>query len=542
VSIQTRCPQCQKAYKLPDDKRGKKVRCQDCSHVFVVGAPAAGAPDAPAPESVRPAAPKAPAKPRPDAPGRPAAKAALKKTAPAARPQPAADADPAVDRPAAAGSRRTLLLIGGVAAGALLLLFGGVAVVAVVWWRLGQPKDKPVVPGPVVSTSPSDPDHGAPPNGGDPTKPSDKGQPPSFNPAADWDAFNKVDRGMTVQEVVALLGQPAVLKNVDPPNPAGVDVLYIYNPEPNLKFTVELFQGKVVKKTNSGGRPNHFPSGDVAQNPPAGALTQENFDKIDKGMTMEAVTALLGPETDIGRKPPEHDYVSGGAKIVVVVMRGQVTGKSNNQGWPVVYPSDVAAQPPPGPDKNPPPDKPPPPAKVPITQDLFNQIDKGMTMDQLTALAGKPTSVDDLRFATNPNVDTRVSWENFVADIGIRVDMAQGKVTSKSGYSHGKLWPVVYPSGGGDAPTKPAGSLSKASFDKIDKGMSADDVIALIGQPAATVKLDPAKFGGVDTEMTFVTIVGTGGVAATVDLLKGKVVKKDNPQSWPIVYPSDKGK
>jgi outer membrane protein assembly factor BamE (lipoprotein component of BamABCDE complex) len=294
---------------------------------------------------------------------------------------------------------------------------------------------------------------------------------------------------------------------------------------------------------NAGANDPAKPPDKPSNPPPASALTKENFDKIDKGMTLDAVTALLGPETDIGRKPPEHDYVSGGTKVVVIVMRGQVASKSNNQGWPVAYPSDVAAAPPQPPkDKTPPPDKPPPTPKAPITQDLFNQIDKGMTMDQLVALAGKPTSVDDLRFANNPDVDTRVSWENFVADIGIRVDMVQGKVTSKSGYSHGKFWPVVYPSGPGAAPAKPAGALTRASFDKIDKGMGTDDVIALIGQPTATVKLDPAKFGGVDTEMTFISLAGDASVAATVDLFQGKVVKKSNPQSWPVVYPSEKGK
>jgi hypothetical protein len=218
-------------------------------------------------------------------------------------------------------------------------------------------------------------------------------------------------------------------------------------------------------------------------------------------------------------------------------MRGQVASKSNNQGWPVVYPSDVASNPPP--DKNPPSDKPTTTPKVPITQDLFNMIDKGMTMDQLVALAGKPTSVDDLRFAKNPDVDTRVGWENYVADIGFTVDMVQGKVTSKRGYSHGKLWPVVYPSDKGAPPPMPAGSLTRASFDKIDKGMSMDDVVALLGQPTFNVKVDPPQSGG-DTELTFTSI--NPNAAATVDLFQGKVVKKTNPQNWPIVYPSDGGK
>ncbi len=30
MPIQVNCPQCQKTYTFPDDKRGKQVRCRDC--------------------------------------------------------------------------------------------------------------------------------------------------------------------------------------------------------------------------------------------------------------------------------------------------------------------------------------------------------------------------------------------------------------------------------------------------------------------------------------------------------------------------------
>ena len=454
MAIQMNCPGCQKSYKFADDKRGKQVRCPDCSQVFRVGKP-----------SAKPAAPGAPRpQAEPDAVSAPARKPTAKKTAPAPQPKrkPAAAPEPR----AATGTRKWPVWIFALAAAALLLVLGGGgAVVAGLWYFLSRPTSSPVV----AATTPP------------------------------------------VQPVDAPAGKP------DNPNPPA--------------------------NTSPGNTPSTPTPPAAPSNPPlASTLTKENFDKIDKGMTMEAVTALLGPESNTGRKPPEHDYVSGATTVAVVVVRGQVIGKSNNQGWPVVYPSDVAANPPPTPDKNPPPDKPPPTPKVPITQDLFNQVDKGMTMDQLVALAGKPTGVEDMSRFNNPDVDTRVSWENFVADIGFTVDMVKGKVASKRGYSHGKLWAVVYPSdkGAPPPPSKPAGSLTKANFDKIDKGMGMDDVVALLGQPTATVNLDPAKFQGVDTQLTFISI--SPNAAATISMFQGKVVKKENPQNWPVVYAGDKPK
>ncbi len=70
-----------------------------------------------------------------------------------------------------------------------------------------------------------------------------------------------------------------------------------------------------------------------------------------------------------------------------------------------------------------------------------------------------------------------------------------------------------------------------------------DDVIALLGQPKVAIQQDPARFGGVDTELTFTNFgAGAPPAAATVDLFKGKVVKKSSSQNWRVVYPSDSGK
>ena len=182
----------------------------------------------------------------------------------------------------------------------------------------------------------------------------------------------------------------------------------------------------------------------------------------------------------------------------------------------------MAQNPPPG--KNPPPDKNPPPKPTSkMTQENFDKIDKGMSMDDVVALAGKPTTVITVDPANYPGRDAHLVYIDLVRNVGFTVDLFQGKVVEKG---DSKPWPVVYPSDppGGNPPPKPAGTLTRASFDKIDKGMSMDDVVALLGQPTFNVKLDPAKFQGVDTELTFTSI--NPNAAATVDLFQGKVVKK----------------
>jgi predicted Zn finger-like uncharacterized protein len=81
MAIQMSCPRCQKSYRFTDDKRGKQVRCRDCSHVFAVGKPSANAPV----ES----------------------KAAVQKATPAPRPATATKAVAADDRPTPARRRPT---------------------------------------------------------------------------------------------------------------------------------------------------------------------------------------------------------------------------------------------------------------------------------------------------------------------------------------------------------------------------------------------------------------------------------------------------
>lgn len=47
------CPECQKQLKVPDDLKGKKVRCKGCEHIFVIAAPATDKPAKPAPAKAK---------------------------------------------------------------------------------------------------------------------------------------------------------------------------------------------------------------------------------------------------------------------------------------------------------------------------------------------------------------------------------------------------------------------------------------------------------------------------------------------------------
>ncbi|HVS34925.1 MAG TPA: hypothetical protein VMS17_05045, partial [Gemmataceae bacterium] len=496
MSIQVRCPKCQESCTFPNDQRGRQVRCPHCAKVLQLGKP-------PAKTSV----------------------AAKPKSAAAPRRVPAAERSEAA--PESGGISRNLMLV---------LVLVGVGVVAVaaagvggVVWFLNRPASTPVAAAPTNPTPPAQPvnnpsntgntDPQNSLNSGNPSTPNQSGQSgaPSNPPAATLtkENFDKIDTSMGIAEVRALLGPETDIGR----KPPEYDFV-----SGQTKIVVIVMLGKVVKKENNQGWSVVYPSGTPGAAPTGQTVTKDNFDKIDRGMTEQEVIALLGP-SDGGSPPSAQDqrilsWTSKELKIAVSVTfkDGKATDKSavGKQSWRSVYPSDTAGKTPPAP-------------KVQITQDLFNQIDKGMTMDQVVALAGPPTMVQD-HFPTNPDVDTRLSWDNYVADIGFTVDLFQGKVTSKRGYSKGKLWPVVYPSGA--APMKPVGTLTRASFDKIDKGMSMDDVVALVGQPTFNVPLDPAKFQGVDTQLTFTSI--NPNAAATISMFQGKVVKKENAQKWPI--------
>ena len=45
MSVSVICPSCKTKNTVADDKRGKRVRCKRCKHLFVVGAPRASAPE-----------------------------------------------------------------------------------------------------------------------------------------------------------------------------------------------------------------------------------------------------------------------------------------------------------------------------------------------------------------------------------------------------------------------------------------------------------------------------------------------------------------
>ncbi len=77
----------------------------------------------------------------------------------------------------------------------------------------------------------------------------------------------------------------------------------------------------------------------------AADLSQENFDKIDKGMTDAVLVERFGPPTftrDSKQAGADKDLVwrvgGVGPRVTVSMHAGRVVAKASGQDWPVVYP------------------------------------------------------------------------------------------------------------------------------------------------------------------------------------------------------------
>ncbi len=280
MPIQVSCPQCQKTYTFPDDKRGKQVRCRDCFQVFFAGdAPADASPEAAAPPEPPPPKPKpagepgrvsarSTAPPGATRPGSPRLRALTRPGSPRLRAldatrlakTPGARRDPARQAAPPRRRRKSGLGIGALLIVLLLLLLaGGVGGAAIVLTC----KDKLPF---LASLTPAD------------THPA--------NPPAPKN------------------------ENKDP-----------QNPPPSVN-------------------PADAPAGKLA-----GDLSQENFDKIAKGMTQTALVELFGPPTftqDSKQAGVEKDLIwrvgGVGPRIAVSMKGGRVIAKSSGQDWAVVYP------------------------------------------------------------------------------------------------------------------------------------------------------------------------------------------------------------
>ena len=588
MAIHVSCPQCQTSFTLPDTARGKQVRCKECFQVFHAGGEPSDAPSdpppAPAPTpkpAVKPTS-KLAAKPAPARPAtvKPAAKPALaqKKAAPAARrPQPvnALDFSAADEHPTTSHHRRRRGWGGVIAVLVLLFLLvvgGGAAVVGVLAY-LGKlpPQLAALVPihAPQAAAKPEDaatPDKDGAPTPPKPDKPDqpkpDKPKPPApadepkpdkpKPPAPDLPAkgtsdyitketFEKIGKGMTLDDLKALFGPPARMD----PDPRNGTVAWSGKVG---MIMVALVDGKATAKFSTQSWSNTFPD-DVAKNPPpdnnpppppdrpAGVPSQENYNKIAMGMSLEDVRKLLGMES---RKLPTpggqeiYEWGNGGQSIAVgIISNGHgVYTKSTGWDWPLVWPGDAAVTPT-TPDK---------PAGQ-MNRATFDKIAKGMSLDDLVALVGKPTNTDKIDPAFNARVDTHLSWLVFGANTG--VDLFQGKVVNKVNFQN---WPLVWP---GDVavnpppppdknppapppPDKHAWAVTEENFDKVDKEMTREAVIALLGAANETLNLSS------DGERVRLSWYGPKNMTIQVEFFQGKASGKFNPNMrWPVFYPSD---
>ena len=267
--------------------------------------------------------------------------------------------------------------------------------------------------------------------------PADAAKNPPDDPRWSQENFDKIAKGMSLDDVTALLGPAGKAFTV--PTADG-DVEQIWE-SGGKQIVVTLRRGKVFDKADAQGWAVAWP-GDVVKNPPPvnpdAGVTKANFDRIAKGMTAREVNALVGSRFNANPilEGKTLNWASQDLKAVVTVRMqdGKVVDKVSTANWPVVWPGDVAKDPPP----TPPPDK-PDPAKfaAAVTKDNFDKIAKGMTKDALTDLFGPPT---DVKPQPQPGVDERLVWQGNGAKI--LVSVAGGKVVSKLTTAD---WPVVYP-------------------------------------------------------------------------------------------------
>ncbi len=563
MPIKVSCPQCQKAYILPDDKRGKQVRCQDCFQVFLAGRPPAGAPPEgaappeppPAParkpaarSAVKPAAAAAPRpapKPAPKPPIRASAGVASnpgRSRAPARQAAPAEPpAPPRRRRKSSRGVMGLLFLLllvllagGGAAALAFMALTGKLPFVAAVT----LPDSHPAAPAPPKKDD-KDPQT--------PNPPADAPKPAAGSLAASLtrENFDKIDRGVTDAVLVELFGPPT---STEESKQTGADKDLIWKVGGGPQVTVSMKGGRVVAKSSGQDWPVVYPSG-VAANPPpdkdptpppeqpdpaklAAAVTKATFDKIAKGMTEADLKKLLGPPNyrmpDPGvdgvdlmlawRTPNRGDIP--GPSITVFMAAGAVRDKLGGDAnhWEVVWPSDVAA--------NPPPPLPPPPPDNPgpgVTKDTYAKIAQGMSLAELTALLGPPTDVK--KTPDVPAYDTYVTWQpGGLRGPTVIVTLKNDKTVLKDNLQQ---WPTNYPpyvAKNPSPPDQPTPGVNKNNYYRVTTGMADKDVIALFGPPFQ------ARPGDRPNE-TFVTWMGNPGVVHVV-FRDARVIIKDNDQKW----------
>ena len=276
----------------------------------------------------------------------------------------------------------------------------------------------------------------------------------------------------------------------------------------------------------------------------AASLTRENFDKIDRGVTDAVLVELFGPPTSTEESKQagaDKDLIwkvgAGGPQVTVSMKGGRVVAKSSGQDWPVVYPSGVAANPPPDKDPPPPPDQ-PDPAKLAaaVTKATFDKIAKGMTEADLKKLLGPPNfrmpdpGVD--------GVDLMLAWRTpnrgDIPGPSITVFMAAGAVRDKLG-GDANHWEVVWP---GDVAANPPPPLpppppdnagpgvTKDTYAKIAKGMSLAELTALLGPPT-----DVKKTPDVPAYDTYVTWQ-PGGLRGP-DRYRDAQERQDGPEGQP---------
>src|SRR5262249_47973757 len=185
--------------------------------------------------------------------------------------------------------------------------------------------------------------------------------------------FDKVDKGMTEEQLVALLGEPAARQKRPDFVPGREDVDLVWK-KANWEIKVLLSGGKTIDKRNNRGWPSSFPSEPAAQDP-AKVVTRDNYDRITKGLTEAEVLQLLGPPSDrflgspavLGGDLKYTWRVSVERNMSVVLTDGKVVKRTNSLDWPEVFAGEVVADHP------------------AVTIPNYHRLRKGMTIQEVCA-------------------------------------------------------------------------------------------------------------------------------------------------------------
>jgi outer membrane protein assembly factor BamE (lipoprotein component of BamABCDE complex) len=471
MPIKTVCPECDKTYTLADTMAGKSVKCKGCGQAFTVEAA----------DGVTAVAAK---------PSNGKGKAAG-----------ARKGDDEDEAPKKGGLGKVLLIGGALVAVLMLFVCGGLGVGGFFLYRYMNSDDSPTVSNTTTDKDNSNADKSnadksnadktnVDKSNADKTKTDkDKGPPPQPKRISKA-TFDQLKIGMAQAQVEGILGPPTG-------GVGGKDGAYNWIDSQNV-IALTYRDGKVTGGTALIDGQNYQMADAGSPMPKKNGVSQETFNKIKGG---EPDNELIGA---LFRAKPTQDnatidadmrqYITDKGRVMVwrdgndsitvglnpsgktacwkAVLSGLPVGPFSNPDF-VVKSADAGAK---------------------VTKDNFNKIKGGMKEFDVAQVLGQPTNGNAPAVAAAANFDkvhTQV-WQNG-AD-SITVTYCDHKAAEWEGTIGGeKLGPTIDTN---SVILKNATQVTKANYDKINKGAAELAVVQLLGAPTSKSGVANHKAGG----------------------------------------------